>query len=771
MSSLRARFENLDTPATTPQTPRSPLSKGPPPVPRPKPATSNNLVPRLSRTSLDLQPEQSDVAPSSDQNKPKTSTNQGSSTPPEPRPKANGATRATNSEIRVDITSPGSPPKSLKAPKPPLANGSKLSPAPQATLTSKIALSQSVRLSSNALDIQSEPQDSSSAPAVDAADFGPSLGRSHNASAGASSQPPPINRAAKPFVGSEEVEQKVKSLALKNGSPVADCKISPFNTPPSSNEGSPHSGSPPPIPSDTKPRNSPSPFSVIQKQPQLIEPVYSTSNTRRSPAPAPPPSRQSRMASVQKKDSFEDTSENSPGLPPRVDSLNVSTHTRALSSSQSMTRQSLEIVRPSSFSRDFSPITVPERKSSYSGIGTSSKFLSQPDDQRRPSRTIAPRPLSEARYSTSSTPHAGAPKLQHHSKPSHAPPISSSASEFPDSSQANRRPPYFRDGPQVIPTGYDARLLGVCGEFVCTTGILTRVWELLSGRLVFSIPQAENVKVTALAFKPARKIEEEGTRIWLGTNAGELQEIDVEGKRVVSTNASAHPRKKIVKIYRHADQLWTLDEEGKFYVWPTTSDGSPSLDFSIYNGRVPKGHSSSVIVGKRLWVASGKAVRIFQPSIDPTSMAFQVTQHSIAQPGLGDITSCTLIPDEPDRVYFGHSDGKISAYSRKTLEFLEVTNATLYKINCLVGVGSHLWAGFNTGMILMYDTKSHPWKTKKRWQGHSNPVLNIVADGSSLWKLDRLQVVSLGVDNMIAVWDGLLEDDRMGKPLVLGLGG
>jgi hypothetical protein len=41
-------------------------------------------------------------------------------------------------------------------------------------------------------------------------------------------------------------------------------------------------------------------------------------------------------------------------------------------------------------------------------------------------------------------------------------------------------------------------------------------------------------------------------------------------------------------------------------------------------------------------------------------------------------------------------------------------------------------------------------------------VIKLHADPSSCWSLDRTQVISLGQDNMLRVWDGLLQDDWIG---------
>jgi hypothetical protein len=51
----------------------------------------------------------------------------------------------------------------------------------------------------------------------------------------------------------------------------------------------------------------------------------------------------------------------------------------------------------------------------------------------------------------------------------------------------------------------------------------------------------------------------------------------------------------------------------------------------------------------------------------------------------------------------------------------------------------------------------------KDWKAHDKPIAGIVADRSSIWKLDRLQVASLGTDTMLRIWDGMLKSDWLGK--------
>jgi WD40 repeat protein len=143
-----------------------------------------------------------------------------------------------------------------------------------------------------------------------------------------------------------------------------------------------------------------------------------------------------------------------------------------------------------------------------------------------------------------------------------------------------------------IHTKYDTRLFDICGQYVCTTGYLTKIWDLQNGQQVMSMSHGETVKVTALAFKPGGNAENEGKRLWLGTNSGDIHEIDIQSQMVVLTKTSAHPRREVTKIYRHQNEMWTLDDDGKLNIWLPDEDGLPNLQNSqVLSFRVPKAHS------------------------------------------------------------------------------------------------------------------------------------------------------------------------------------
>ena len=336
---------------------------------------------------------------------------------------------------------------------------------------------------------------------------------------------------------------------------------------------------------------------------------------------------------------------------------------------------------------------------------------------------------------------------------------------YPDTSSTNRSKPYISKGVHEITTKYDSRVFSVCGELVSTTGTFTRVWSLLDGELLMSLSMGEGSRGSAVIFKPGHNVDEEGKRIWMGNNFGELMEADIAAQSIISSKPNAHGRHEITKIYRHYNELWTLDEGGTLHVWGPDETGAPSLaNGPTQSFRVPKGHLFSLVVGDELWHATGKEIRVFLPTLDGRAQ-FQVLIRPLLQDGAGEVTSGTLLASEPDKVFFGHTDGKVSIYSTTDYSCLGVINLSGYKINSLAGVGRQLWAGYNTGRICVYDMTQMPWAVKKDWQAHDNPVVKLIADPASVYRLERYQVVSLGADNMLRSWDGLLQDDWLSSEM------
>lgn len=572
--------------------------------------------------------------------------------------------------------------------------------------------------------------------------------------------PPPINRAGKPKIPakSQPADSNARAnLAPETSSDAAD--ISPFSTPPSSDGGSAkEEPSPPPIPGFSKPKFSPVKDSYFPPTAQ-----YAVAEKAQ-----PTPSR-SRGLQVPKQveplPSPTDMPEVRPALPVRREKDNFDL------------RKSVQLQRPA-------PPDLPVRRSfdqSRPVVESSERFMPSPrrsntlwNKPSSPAKSLEPpRPPPPRNSGETNRPAPAAPApVSQLSQPytydsdeedataEKQPPTA--LTDYPDSSQANRKAPIFPDHISGIPTGYETKLFAICGDYICTTGYVTNVWNVLNGRLLMSLSHGETVKVTALAFRPAKDVENEGRRLWLGTNTGEMHEIDIPTQNVVHTKPNAHARSSIVKIFRYASEMWSIDDDGVIHIWPSDETGSPSLQQTPHTFRIPKSHTFSIISGSQLWVASTKDIRVYDRTNDSNHFV-QLTQTPLSQMNVGDVTSGAIVSSQPDRIYFGHTDGKVTIYAKKGFECLGIVNVSVYKISSLVGVGDYLWAGYSTGMIYVYDTTCTPWKVLKDWKAHDKPIAGILADRTSIWKLDRFQVASLGTDTMLRMWDGMLKEDWLGK--------
>ena len=578
--------------------------------------------------------------------------------------------------------------------------------------------------------------------------------------------PPPINRAEKPKIGSKPVNLAMnfesRSLAAPIQNQTSNETSSPFSTPPSSDSSPEHE-----LPAPALPPNKPRPaldsnrVMVVTQKSFEPPPVHHSVASRRRDQEVNGLGRPYISPQV--------TGEQRPALPNRPHAAPEKLKPRAFPQNAMLPppppRVSMDRARPTISTAEIVPNTATPPKRVFS---TPTTQLQTPPRSHGRSMTVdrtSDRTPTEFR-----TPISGAypePRVSldvalpgstaSHTKEVLTPNIG----EYPDSSNSNRRPPCFKQGVREISTKYDTRIYDVCGEFVCTSGHLTRVWSLLDGEIMMSLAHTEGIKIVSLCFKPAADVTEEGARLWLGNNIGDLIEVDVATQSVVATKTSAHTRREIIKMYRHKNEMWTLDDGGTLHLWAPDSTGSPSLTNPYQSFRVPKGHTFSMVVGDELWHTAGKDIRIFAPTMEGTTQ-FQVLQRPLYQQNAGDVTSGAVISTQPDRIYFGHVDGKISIYSLRDYTCLSVVNISVYKITSLAGIGGKLWAGFSTGMIYVYDTTQTPWAVKKDWHAHKDPLISMIADRSSSWNLERAQVISLGQDNMVRVWDGLLSEDWIG---------
>ncbi|KAL2177886.1 Endonuclease/exonuclease/phosphatase [Thermothelomyces heterothallicus CBS 202.75] len=780
VSSLLAKFENLNKPDANPP-PAGASSRTVSPVPAPAPATKPSRL-RERDASPSATREPPPVPPSrphdrlNASNVNQTTAATGLSTSPSrPLPPPIAPRPAHPPSLTVEP--PHSPPKRgaglPTGDRPAFVNADSLiqSSSSSSSSSSPAAATKQFKIPSRPRTPVSEPRVSPRlAPAQPPSPPPPrrsaELKREReNRDAARSVVPPPVNRAEKPAMGAARFSLFAQpSQPAPTPSRPSD-KVSPFSSPPSSN-GTAEEDTPPALPS--RPRANP-------ERPQRPAAVHTASDPF-----DPPPLHPTAVARRLDRESAngkaggpltpQPTGEQPPKLPARPQSF--------IDSSRPAHATSAPPPRPP---RPVLNTSYPHEIGAVGGVaqklaGSTPTTYASPTIPRLNGRSLnmgtdrmPSRIANDLRAPTTpSTP------VEHHrsldaqaagSTRSDAPaPITTA---YPDTSRTNRSKPYLSKGVHEIATNYDSRVFDVCGPVVCTTGTYTRAWNVQDGELLMSLAMGEGMKGTAVIFKPGENVDEEGKRIWVGNNHGELLEADVQTQAILNQRPNAHGRYEIIKIYRHYNELWTLDESGTLHVWAPDERGVPNLSVGpTQSFRVPRGHTFSMVVGDELWHATGKEIRVFLPTPDGRTQ-FQVLIRALVQDSAGEVTSGTILTTDADRVYFGHSDGKVSIYSRSDYSCLGVMNVSQYKINSLVGVGRYLWAGFNTGRMMVFDMEQTPWLLKKDWQAHKNPVVGIVADRSSFYKLDLSQVVSLGADNVLRTWDGLLQEDWLESEMKL----
>ncbi|KAK2733098.1 hypothetical protein FQN57_002309 [Myotisia sp. PD_48] len=593
------------------------------------------------------------------------------------------------------------------------------------------------------------------------------------------SVPPPVNRAEKPKIFGRNLgtpstlEPRSNTLAPSSSQRTSfEDRISPFSTPPSSPEKSSpfpdrseYSRQPPTFGLDA-PRHAHNTNGLETREPQPTpKQILSTREQPYRTAPPPLPnkrssvlfSKSSMLRGIADRFQGETHPENRMTLPHGPPSPPVRQSAKPRSAREPPTSHSHHLKPLSRTASTSSPKPAPppppRRESSMRSpnVNPVANKPKPPPSPMRPPPTFSSQ-SSLTRTTSSAGQAAGSPIPRIDKK------FITNTDHRPDASHTNRRPPYFRAGIRGIPTEYGTRVFDTCGQYVCTTGFFTRVWDLGTGEMVMSLSHGESVKGSAIAFKPGRTMDEEGLLLWIGTTAGDILEVDIKTQAIIASYSPHSPR-EILRIYRHNKELWSLDDDGKLLLWPSDESGAPNLHQSHSNpyDRVAKGHTFSLVVGDILWYAMGKDIKLYRPNIGEAN--FQVLKSPLRQAHIGEITCGTVTTHNGGVVFFGHADGKVTIYRSSDYVFLGTVSISTYKISSLAIIGDYLWAGYKTGGIHVYDISTDPWTIKKEWKAHEHGVCGLMLDPSAIWTVNKLEVISLGVDNCIRLWDGMLEED------------
>lgn len=368
---------------------------------------------------------------------------------------------------------------------------------------------------------------------------------------------------------------------------------------------------------------------------------------------------------------------------------------------------------------------------------------------------------------------------------------------LPDSSRASRKPPALDCHPfhefGIHVPAYTG-VVAASGHIVAVSqGHHLKVYDLsesdsplhdLDARAMGLETKTKDFKVTSLEFRPSKKASDRGCFLWVGTKDGHLFEVDIRAGLVVGMKLAIHSH-AVTHMFRHGQSMVTLDETGKLLVFSSDPQSDMDIALSVTPPRVVRisdKQEFAKILGGKLWTSArdssssntvstsrGPIVRvydIFTPGT--TGKSLLPTDH------LGAVSSGTILQTHPDHVYLGHEGGHVSIWTLDTDDGIpsceEVIKVSTSDVLCLEGVNDRLWAGGRKGTIAAYDVSSRPWTMTNHWVAHQKlPVMRLIVDTWSIEKLGRLSVYSVGRDERIRFWDGLLGVDWIGAIVVASI--
>lgn len=294
---------------------------------------------------------------------------------------------------------------------------------------------------------------------------------------------------------------------------------------------------------------------------------------------------------------------------------------------------------------------------------------------------------------------------------------------------------------------------------------------------------SKDLKVTCMEFRPSYLPTDLGFLLWVGTREGHLLELDIRTGAVRGAKYAAHLH-PITHLFRHGRSMISLDESGKTLIFSPDQGNQDDITLQATIPRVirttDKQDFVKMIDGK-LWTAARMehqgstlsqrlpVIRIydlFNPAT--TGRSLLPTEH------VGAVTSAAIIPTQPGHVYVGHEEGYISIWELDTDDgyprCVEVMKVSMSDVLSLEGVNDRLWAGSRNGMISAYDVSVKPWLVTNSWNAHPHlPVLKMMVNHYAIMKVGRLCVASIGRDENIRLWDGLLGLDWIGPYFLIPL--
>jgi WD40 repeat protein len=356
---------------------------------------------------------------------------------------------------------------------------------------------------------------------------------------------------------------------------------------------------------------------------------------------------------------------------------------------------------------------------------------------------------------------------------------------IPDYSTSSRRPPQltFRDGSSElrIRAHPQTGCVALSGTYIVVGhDHHIKIFDLAKSELPLLKLDTKDIgpkdsKVSCMEFRPTASEADRGYLLWIGTKEGHIFELDIRTGIVTGIKQSAHHH-CIVHIFRHSRSMVTLDEFGKALVFSPDVSNQEDISLALTIPRVVRTTEKQDFVkmlNGKLWTAIRTDHHSHLTLKSPTIRVFDLFNTANTEKSLlptehvGPVTSATILPSQPGMVYVAHEEGSISMWELNTEDgyrCVEVMKISASDILSLEGVSNRLWAGSRNGTISAYDVSQKPWLVTNSWNAHPGfPVMKLMINHYAITKVGKLCVASIGGDDQLRLWDGLLAWDWVGE--------
>ncbi|KAF8681189.1 phosphatidylinositol dephosphorylation [Rhizoctonia solani] len=353
--------------------------------------------------------------------------------------------------------------------------------------------------------------------------------------------------------------------------------------------------------------------------------------------------------------------------------------------------------------------------------------------------------------------------------------------DMPDSSQSRRCPPIYRSFTPIHVPSHGA-VVAAAGYRICIAHTSIEIYDaqrMPSPQFIIDLEyigiewRSKEPRITAMEFRPGETREEDGRYIWCGGKDGHLFELDVWSGHVtdVLIPSGGHSQ-AVIHVLRYGNSMLTMDESGKIIVFEPSEDRlAPALSRFTRSHRAAEKQTFAKILGGHLWTSGANSGGNTTSTRGTPFRTYDLlatnftTKHLFPSEPVGPALCGAIIPESPDRVYIGHEGGCISIWKYDILTSqhtcVQVVKLSASSVITMEGVGSRLWLGTRSGTITVCEVREDsPWMVTNQWQAHGDsPVAHIAVDPYSISKVGKLVVYSVGRDDRMLFWDGLVGDN------------